>query len=533
MRIAQVEGDQLKSVGKKKKVVYPVNWHLLSHGGQDTLYGAEINKAYDLLKKLKPKKKVVVAIIDSGFDDQHEDLKDNLWVNKGEIPGDGIDNDGNGYTDDVHGWNFLATKDGKIVYKTMDAGARFFLEHQKRYELLKAKSRSSKEEKEFRKLTETFKKSTLGQAYLGIEMNQRIVDHIDRIDRELRDKFPGEELTREKFYSLVDKNETDTLRNVAFFICGYRWQNEALKWDDIYKYRYSSKQSAERDYEKALKDWADEREQVGDNMDHEEDRFYGNATLINISADHGTHVAGIIGAKRGNGIGIDGIADNVELMLIRAVPRGDEYDKDIASAIRYAVDQGADIINMSFGKYVSEHPDWVMNAMRYAEKKGVLLVHAAGNSFANIDEYPCFPVKQLGRDTLTNFITVGASMPDGNPARASNYGKRNVDVFAPGFDIYSTTPGDNYERKGGTSMAAPVVTGIAAMIMGYYPELSVRQVKDILLRSAVICRGKEVPVPQDPYLAEIPVKALFSELCTGGGIISAAEAVRLAARDDQ
>ena len=129
---AQVEGDQLKSVGKKKKVVYPVNWHLLSHGGQDTLYGAEINKAYDLLKKLKPKKKVVVAIIDSGFDDQHEDLKDNLWVNKGEIPGDGIDNDGNGYTDDVHGWNFLATKDGKIVYKTMDAGARFFLEHQKR-----------------------------------------------------------------------------------------------------------------------------------------------------------------------------------------------------------------------------------------------------------------------------------------------------------------------------------------------------------------------------------------------------------------
>lgn len=514
---------------ERAKKVYPLNWHMLSYGGKDSLYGAEVNKAYDFLKGKQPRKKVVVAIIDSGFDDQHEDLKDNLWVNRGEVPGDGVDNDANGYADDIHGWNFLGTKDGKMIIKVSKAGDRFFMAHKARYEELKAKSRSEEEQQEFTNLEETFKKGDFGQAYLGMDIGAKIREYIERIDQDLTSKFPDQELTRDKFLTLIDRAEKDTMRITAFYICYFRWQDTTLRWEDVYKQRFDTERSAERTYEELVKSYQDERELVGDKIENNRDRSYGNPILLATDSEHGTHVAGIVGAVRGNGIGTDGIADNVELMLIRAVPKGDEYDKDIASAIRYAVDNGADIINMSFGKLVSEHVDWVMDAMRYAERKGVLLVHAAGNDYRNTDQCNFFPVKKLdGGDELTNFISVGASTPEGEPARMSNYGKESVDVFAPGVEIYSTIPGDNYVRKGGTSMAAPVVSGIAAMVMSYYPELSARQVKDILVRGAVVGEGKKVQVPQDPYLGNIPTKALFSDLCVSGGIISAYEVMKLA-----
>lgn len=527
--LSEIGNTQVATSRAKK--VYPLDWHMLSFGGKDSVYGAEINKAYDFLKNKQPKKKIVVAIIDSGFDDQHEDLKDNLWVNKGEISGDGVDNDRNGYVDDVHGWNFLGTPEGEMVYKTLDAGARYFLKHKDRYEELRTKSRDALEEREFNMLENIFKKSELGQAYLGMHMSERLIEYIENFDRELKSKFPGQELDRKKFETLMTREEKDSLRIGAYLVCYFKWQDTTLRWENIHGRRFELRESAKKSYEKLSQSLNDERSLVGDNMENIRDSRYGNANLLGLEGEHGTHVAGIIGAKRQNGIGMDGIADNVELMFIRAIPKGDEYDKDVALAIRYAVDHGANIINMSFGKRVSVHADWVMEAMQYAEKKGILLVHAAGNSFENSDDCNFFPVKQLdGGKALTAFINVGASTPDGNPARMSNYGKKSVDVFAPGVDIYSTVPGDNYKKKGGTSMAAPVVSGIAAILMSYYPELSARQVKDILVRGAVICRGREVTIPQDPVLANPPEKALFSELCVGGGIISAFEAVRLATR---
>lgn len=529
--LGMLEVGNAQVAASRAKKVYPLDWHMLSPGEKDTIYGAEINKAYDFLENKQPKKKIVVAIIDSGFDDQHEDLKDNLWVNKREIPGDGVDNDGNGYTDDVHGWNFLGTKEGTMVYKTLDAGARYFLKHKDRYEVLRAKSLNAAEKREFKTLEDIFKKSDLGQAYLGIHMSERLIGYIESFDRELKSKYPGQTLDRKKFDTLMTREEKDTLRVAAYVVCYMQWQDSTLRWGNVYERRFRLKQSAEQSYENLSRSLNDERSLVGDDLENIRDRRYGNANLLGLEGEHGTHVAGIIGAKRGNGIGMDGIADNVELMLIRAIPKGDEYDKDVALAIRYAVDQGANIINMSFGKLVSIHADWVMEAMQYAEKKGVLLVHAAGNNFMDSDDCNFFPVKQLNRGkALTNFINVGASAPDGNPAKMSNHGKKSVDVFAPGVDIYSTVPGDNYKKKGGTSMAAPVVSGIAAILMSYYPELTVQQVKDILVRGAVIGRGRKVAVPQDPILANPPEKAFFSELCAGGGIISAFEAVRLAAQ---
>ena len=244
-------------------------------------------------------------------------------------------------------------------------------------------------------------------------------------------------------------------------------------------------------------------------------------------AEHGTHVAGIIGAERGNGIGVDGIAPAVKLMTIRTVPNGDERDKDVANAIRYAVDNGAQVINMSFGKAYSPRKAVVDEAVRYAESRNVLLVHAAGNDAADIGETPSFPIRNFaGGGMASNWIEVGASgwrAPDGLAATFSNYSANEVDVFAPGVDIYSTVPGDEYSRNSGTSMAAPVVTGLAALLMAYYPGLDAREVRQIILDSATRLPDTSVirPGTEDE-------RVLFGTLSATGGIVNAYEALRLA-----
>ncbi len=269
---------------------------------------------------------------------------------------------------------------------------------------------------------------------------------------------------------------------------------------------------------------------VGDNYDDINDRYYGNNDVMATDASHGTHVAGIIGAARNNGIGINGVADNVRIMAIRAVPDGDEHDKDIANAIRYAVDNGARVINMSFGKSFSPQKKWVDDAMKYAESKGVLLVHAAGNESTNIDNaenYPSPVYLENGKHT-TNWISVGASGPtaDDLVASFSNYGKKDVDVFSPGVKIYSTLPGGNaYGNQQGTSMASPVTAGLAALILSYYPELTATQVKEIIQKS--VTPAPEIKVFKPSKEGEEDLVP-FSELSKTGGVINAAEALKLA-----
>ncbi len=246
---------------------------------------------------------------------------------------------------------------------------------------------------------------------------------------------------------------------------------------------------------------------------------------------HGTHVTGIIAAQRNNGLGIDGVADKVRIMTLRVIPDGDEYDKDVALAIIYAVDQGAKVINMSFGKSFSPEKKWVDSAIKYAELKDVLLVHASGNEAENMDEKENYPSPLLTQwhSKANNFITVGASS-DGSIEKSiaadfSNYGQEMVDVFAPGVKIYSTLPGGNkYGNLSGTSMASPVVAGLAALLRSYYPELSAPEIKKIIEMS--------VSKPDSLLNCYLPgdknKKISFNFLCKSGGIVNAYNAVKTA-----
>ena len=524
--IVAVQGFAQKE--RKKKIDYPLDWHMCSLA-RDNVYGAEIYEAYTYLRGRVPKRKVIVAIIDSGIDTEHEDLKVNLWINRDEIPDNGIDDDGNGYTDDVHGWNFLGSSDGKQVDSLSLEADREFLRLQAVFENVDTNHLSKKE----RKLLDYYKKkvipaSTIGKSYKGIEVAQSLVAWAERFDKEMKAKFPGEKLGLAHYKTLGSSDEKNVARSQAYFYYMFGWSRTPnTSWEDIFKVRLKLVENARERYELARGVEMGQRNCVGDDLSDVRDRFYGNNRLRAKESAHGTHVAGIIGATRENGIGMDGVAD-VELMVLRvSAGKGDEYDKDVANAIRYAVENGARIINMSFGKFFSPQRKWISDAMKLAEKKGVLLVHAAGNNSVSIDEETVYPTKHLTkRSVLSNFITVGSTDMEGIPVISSNYGRENVDVFAPGFDIYSTILDGNYKKMGGTSMAAPVVSGVAALVWNYFPELSVKQLKQVLLES-VTPRGK-VLKPQSRMLAIPRSSVEFSELCVSGGIINALKAVQLA-----
>lgn len=520
---------QLFAQGKKeKKTVYPLDWHMRSFV-EDSVYGAEIHRAYDYLKDRQPKRKVVVAVIDAGIDPEHEDLKGNLWVNRDEIPGNGIDDDGNGYIDDIHGWNFLGLPDGKQLEELSLESDREFFRLQKQFENVDTNRLSKKKMELYRFYDKKVSiASPTGNAYKAITASRKLVEYAEEFDQEMKTKYPGKKLTKEHFASIINKDEKDEMRVQAHFFYMLGWSSTPqASWEEIFKVRLGLEENAKKRYEQLSKKTSNQRNVIGDDPNDMKDRYYGNNNLKSKSSRHGTHVAGIIGASRSNGIGMAGIAD-VELMVLRITAgSGDEYDKDVASAIRYAVENGANIINMSFGKSFSPHKAWVDEAMRYAEKKGILLVHAAGNSSECIDENPVYPTKELKKKKeLTNFITVGSIDAEGVPAISSNYGKRCVDLFAPGVDIYSTVMDDNYKKMGGTSMAAPVVSGIAALVWNYFPELTVKQLKQVLLEGVSPLGEVLKPQPRTSVVKRVSVK--FSELCATGGVVNAMKAVQLA-----
>jgi subtilisin family serine protease len=501
--------------------VAPNGWHLLDKG-KDGFYGISVNKAYTDLLKGKKGSTVTVAVIDSGVDTLHEDLTQVLWKNPKEKPGNGKDDDKNGYADDVYGWNFLGGKDGRSVGKDTE-------EAQRLYKKLKAQSSiAPKDTALYSKLKAKYevpiaanraKLKDFQESYLGIKWADSLLhtglkkDTIKGTDLEkFRSQDPQIENARVGLLSLLQGNKM-----MDISIDQFR--------DEFGEYVGTLKNSVDAVDSPLVNYRADI---VKDNYADFSDRFYGNKDVMSKFAFHGTHVSGIIGAKRDNGLGIDGVADNVKIMMVRAVPDGDEHDKDIALAIRYAVDNGAKVISMSFGKGYSPEKQWVDDAIRYAEKKNVLLVHAAGNDAKDIDVEDNFPNPIYLSDgkKATNMITVGASgdiTNGGLTANFSNYGKKMVDVFAPGVKIYSTIPGGNtYGNANGTSMAAPVVSGIAALILEHYPTLKPAQVIDILVKS---CFKPEGTVKRPGTEVQIP----FSELCRSGGVVNAYEALKLAA----
>lgn len=444
----------------------------------DTIPGMSVDKAYKEIIKNKKGDKVIVAVLDSGIDLKHEDLDGVLWTNKDEKPGNNKDDDNNGYVDDIHGYNFL----GDSYNEQLEAARVVKLKLGDAAMQAKAKALIDK------------KYAKAQQQKQQYEQIQQAVKNADAaVKKEL-----GKDTYTKKDLAGIKTEDAAMQQNVGILTQMLTYEESI---DDVLEQveKGIAHFTDQADYNYNVD--FDGRKTVGDDPYDIDDLGYGNGNPQSTGEDesHGTHVAGIIAAERGNGKGVDGVANNVEIMSIRAVPNGDEYDKDIALGIRYAVDNGAKIINGSFGKGFSPNAKWVYDAIKYAADNDVLFVHAAGNEGADFDDpaNPNFPNDQVdnGPEISDNVITVGALEPDyGSEMLApfSNYGKINVDVFAPGDEIYSSMPGNEYEYQGGTSMASPAVAGVAALIRSQYPKLTASQVKHIIMESGLAPQAKVI-----------------------------------------
>ncbi len=519
--------------------VVPKDWFLLDPE-TDQLQGVSVERSYNTLLKGKPSRTVVVAVIDSGIDIDHEDLKDVIWVNPGEIPGNGIDDDKNGYIDDVFGWSFIGGKNGDVNEDTYEV-TREYARLKPLYENIDEKkvTKKNKSEYEYWKRVKTkydrdfkFNKSQYDQYNEQFEQYVNAYNTIGFCDSIISKNLGVQGVTKSLLATVNASNDTllfakQTLTNVFQNIEEDIAVNEFLV--ELNEYLIQLKEGV--DHYRVAVEYGynlefDSRELVGDNPNDKTEKYYGNNNVAGPDPKHGTHVAGIIGANRNNNLGIKGIADNVRIMSVRAVPNGDERDKDIANAIIYAVDNGAHIINMSFGKAFSPDKELVDKAVKYAESKGVLLIHAAGNDGKDLDKEQNYPSKTYssGGEAKT-WLTIGASAwgkDDNFVGSFSNYGKKSVDLFSPGVQIYSTTPNNTYEDLQGTSMAAPATAGVAALLMSYFPDLTAIQVKDILQQSTRKFDRLRVTKPGSQELTE------FNQLSSSGGIVNAYEAVKLA-----
>lgn len=503
----------------------PDNWFNMDPS-KDNINGVSTEKTYDELLKGRKSTTIIVGVLDSGVDYKHEDLKDVMWTNPGEIPGNGIDDDKNGYIDDIHGWNFIGNKDGNNVSKDN-------LELTRVYKSLKAKYdgktendlKSKDEKKEFKYYQAVKADYDKERTDAESQANQVkfIKSSLDGLVATIKkekglDKVTGDDIKKFEAKEKTDKQAQMIAKSVMAGGTSFEdlmdQLNEAGEQLDV-----SSRFGLD----------TDTRSIVGDNYNDVNEKYYGNGDCKGPGPFHGTHVAGIIAASRKNNLGMDGIADNVRIMSVRCVPDGDERDKDVANAIRYAVDNGAKIINMSFGKKYSPNKKAVDDAVKYAESKGVLLIHAAGNDGEDIDDVTHYPCKKYenSKKEAPNFMDIGALSWKGDDKIAapfSNYGRKTVDLFAPGVDIYSTVPEGKYKDASGTSMACPVVAGVAAVLKSYFPELTPEQIKKILMKSARLeYKNKKVIKPgTKDELVE------FKDLSKTGGIVNLYEAVKMA-----
>lgn len=498
----------------------------------DSIPGMSIAKAYQFLEGKKGTS-VIVAIADSGVDVEHEDLRDVAWVNPKEIAGNNKDDDNNGYIDDVNGWNFLGNKEGKIVNDDQLEMTRIVKSGMDRFGDKKATEISEADKVDFEQylaVKEKFDARVKGQKTQieNLKKTQARLNQIENNFKEVKTFIGKDALTVD---ALKDLKPSDAAMAAKIAdVLGMLKRGTTEKGLAEYKEglsNYLKSQEEGRSYDLNF----NARQTLGDDLYDINDKFYGNNNVIG-SKDleiHGTHVAGIVGASRNNAKGVNGVAQNVKLMAVRVVPNGDEHDKDVALGIRYAVDNGAKVINTSFGKAYSPNKEWVFDAIRYAAKNDVLIVNAAGNDGANIDVVKTFPndSEDLINEISDNVITIGAMSLNYNeklPATFSNYGKINVDVFAPGVDIYATFPKDNYKAISGTSMAAPSTAGVAALVRSYYPKLSASQVKHILMNSGIKIDFDVIkPGTKDE-------KVPFSDLSVSGRVVNAYNALKMADR---
>ena len=466
----------------------------------DTVPGMSVDKAYKEIIKGKKGKKVIVGIVDSGVDINHEDLKAVIWTNPKEIAGNGIDDDKNGYIDDIHGWNFL----GNAVHEQLEMTR-----------IVKKGPSTPDYEKAKEKLADELK---------GIQGQKQQLDFILNAEKTIKNHLKKDAFTLEEIKA-IKSDDSGVKQAKAMF-------TQILS--NTTKEKFDAEIEEFKDYVYGQLNYNlnveyDGRSIVGDNPNDLNDTKYGNNNVVGPEpkeAKHGTHVAGIVAQVRGNNKGGDGVTNNAEILVVRAVPDGDEYDKDIALGIRYAVDNGAKVINGSFGKYFSQNKEWVIDAIKYAESKDVLVVIAAGNESYDLDVTNKYPNDTYdgSSEYANNVLIIGALSPSYGTkmvADFSNYGKNNVDIYAPGDEIYATTPLNTYEYLQGTSMASPNVAGVATLIRSYYPSLTAVQVKQVIMESGM-------PLKNTVILGEDKHKANFAEASKSGKIVNGYNALLLA-----
>lgn len=481
--------------------------------------GMQTDKAYKKLKK-RTTTTVVVAVIDAGIDVEHKDLEGKIWVNPKEIANNGIDDDKNGYIDDIHGWNFLGNAKGQNQNEACLEKTRIYRKLRDKYEKLDPNDVADADMMEY-EMYKRVRKEVREEK----EQYEQVLQQLEQLPMILQ-MVPDmvANALGKKDYTLKDlenwkpkEEEKMQIRDIAI----------AMKTGELTEEVIAEQKKQVKDMvDYNLNVAYDDRQFVGDNPYDFTDTKYGNKDVEGPDALHGTHVGGIIGAIRGNGLGGDGVATDVKLMSLRAVPNGDEQDKDIALAIRYAVDNGASIINMSFGKGYSPNQKEVFEAFQYADSKGVLLIHAAGNDNADVDRTDNYPTSMYSFQTkkLDHYLTIGAStrFPDKKLAASfSNYGQTKVDVFAPGHDIYNAVPQSDYKKLNGTSMAAPMVAGVAALLKSYFPNMSMKEIKDVILASAKSYKGTKQYRPGTEDLVD------FATLSVTGAVVDVYAAVKM------
>lgn len=479
---------------------------------QDSIPGMSLELAYDFLKG-KESKLITVAILDAAIDIDHEDLKDNIWINEDEIPNNGKDDDNNGFIDDIHGWNFLGD-----IYK----------ENAELYRIIKDSTIADATTIERAKKDYNY---NFQQAKRNQQLYGQILQGVTYASSNIAKKLNKKEITKEDIATL-DASDPVLKRSISIakqmFDIGYNNLSEAIEELDGLLTDANDLLGGSvlrNEYRTQLKDDAYSMSSMvyGDN----------NPRPKAQEESHGTHVAGILAAKRNNGIGINGVANRVKVMAVRVVPKGDEYDKDIALGIRYAVDNGAKVINMSFGKGYSPKSEWVFDAIKYAAQKDVLLVHSSGNDAKDLDEKFSFPTDAPDKvdEIVDNFLNIGSITYNFNEkllAESTNYGKRNVDIYAPGVDIYSSIPNNKYKFQGGTSMAAPAVSGLVALIRSYYPELTASQVKKIIMNSGTKVDLQVIKPGSMNYNKPNGTLVPFEDLSVTGRIVNAHNALKMA-----
>lgn len=545
--IGNVNAQLIKQDNQAQKKQADLDWYNCSFD-KDGVYGVEVNKAYEFLKGKTIKKRPVVALIGTGLDVEHEDIKQAIWVNSKE-KADGKDNDKNGFVDDINGWNFLGGKNGQVMEALMQEGDREFLRLKDKYadyitsngeffkivngKRTKVAAPADLAEYSYYK-NKVMPESQLGKTYGGWQIAYIIEEYAQKFKEQLDAKFPGKKHTLEEFQTCYDpKAPQDTLRDVAFTLIAMGFN--LYKTDDldvVYKNFVESSVTRGKDtYEKALQRGGNDgrKDVVGDNYLDIKDNKYGNNVLLTSEAATGTMQAGIIGGKRGNGLGGDGIMDQAEMMCLRvSAASGEPYLKDMALAIRYAVDHGADVITLPQQNtlYPEAQKAWMTEALRYAESKGVLVIVPVWELSHDLAKQVFFPHRWMdGSKELTNLMVIASSDKNGNPSMNSNYGAKELDLFAPGMNIYASYMGDTYKTGTGVGLASATVAGVAALVKAYYPNLTGAQIRNILLETVTSRKGSEVEKGIIVDGKQAQDLFLFDDLCLSGGILNAYQAV--------